>query len=237
MAKRPPRKRALSATSPKTGITHFFDDSLATEKMIRAFQTARDAREANELLSGLPFLSWLKGQNISPTPSVNYTQPFFRLVYNGFPPTSIAGSLSEGGRFNIGGAQQHPLFPGVTKFGCLYVASSVPCCYSEAAQPCGTPAEYELTPTRAPSLWDLSAVISSLGFPQLDHLVKNSPTDALWGLQKSPMISQLLASHLRALGGDGLFFPSTKFPTELNFALFFRDDVQSASAFSVRKIN
>lgn len=155
----------MSKHPPKTGITHVFDDSAATEKAIRIFQEARDAREANDLLASLTFQAWIRGQKISSLPSVNWVKPLFRLVYSSFPVTSIAGSLSDGGRFNVGGSQLHPLFPGVTKFGC----------YAEAAPPYGNPSEFELIPNRALVLCDLSAVIATLGFPQLDHLVKKLP--------------------------------------------------------------
>lgn len=231
----PRRKRALSATSPKTGITHVFSDAAATERMIRDFQSAKATREANDLLAGITFQKWLGTQTLPSAPTINQTAPLYRLVYNGFSPTSIAGSLADGGRFNVGGAQLHPLFSGVQKFGALYLASSIACCYAEAAPPYGNPAEYELTPTRPLAIWDLTAVIAALPFPQLDDQVKAAPTDALWSFQKSPLVSQLLAARLKAIGGDGVVFPSTKMPSESNFAIFSRDDTESAGKFSVRR--
>jgi hypothetical protein len=72
--------------------------------------------------------------------------------------------------------------------------------------------------------------LKALNDPIVSSRVKDSPLDAIWKLQKVPLTSQLLAHHLRLLGGDGIVFPSTKVPAEKNIALFFKFDTDVATA-------
>jgi hypothetical protein len=226
----------LAATSSKTGITHIFGDTSHFEKEIKILQRSKRDQEFKDTVNSLSFFNWLTQQTLSMGPSVSWNDSLYRLVYNGFSPTSIMGSLADGGRFNVGGAQLNSLFPSVNKAGCLYLASSIQCCYAEAAPPYGNPEKCELTPKKSLLLWDLSQVIQGLNRPGLEDLVKSSPMEALWSYQKIPMIPQLLAMHLRALGGDGLVYPSTKDPSANNFAFFFRTDAESEQAFTVKKL-
>ena len=235
--KKPSKKRlGLAATSSKTGITHIFSDTSHFEKEIKLLQRARKDQEFKDAVNSLSFFSWLNQQSLKMTPDFEWSSPLYRLVYNGFSPTSIMGSFADGGRFNVGGAQLHPRFPSVKKAGCLYLASSIQCCYAEAAPPYGKPEEFEIVPNRTFRLWDLARVIQALNRPGLEDLVKSSPTEAIWSYQKVPMIPQLLASHLRSISGDGLVYASTKDPSAKNFAFFFRDDTESERAFTVRKL-
>ena len=230
------KRVSLAATSSRTGITHIFGDTSQFEKEIKLLQRAKKDQEFKNSVNSLSFFSWLNEQTLGVSPTISWNEPLYRLVYNGFSPTSIMGSLADGGRFNVGGAQLNPQFPSVNKAGCLYLASSIKCCYAEAAPPYGKPEEWELTPKKTFHLWDLSQVIQNLNRPGLDDLVKLSPMEALWVYQKIPMIPQLLASHLRAMGGDGLVYPSTKDSSAKNFAFFFRTDAECEQAFTARKI-
>ena len=230
------QKLSLAATSSRTGITHIFGDTSHFEKEIKLLQRSKKDQEFKDSVNSLSFFSWLNEQSLSVSPSISWNAPLYRLVYNGFSPTSIMGSLADGGRFNVGGAQLNPRFPSVNKAGCLYLASSIKCCYAEAAPPHGKPEECELTPKKAFLLWDLSRVIQNLNRPGLEDLVKSSPMEAIWSYQKIPMIPQLLAAHLRTLGGDGLVYPSTKDTSAKNFVFFFRTDAESEQAFTVRKL-
>lgn len=135
---------------------------------------------------------------------VVWGKPVYRVVSPGILPLSIAGSLADGGRFNIGGAQQHPLFSTIKKSGCLYAASSIKCALAERAQPIGQCDKYKLIPKQQFQLWDLHKVLKKLDWPGLNDLVNTALIDAIWGYQKVPLIPQLLASHLRSLGGGGI---------------------------------
>lgn len=226
------RKIRVKATSKKTGLTHVFDD---IEKLVEDFEAKAQGRRTIELINGRRFHDWLKKQPFEGLrPKTYWGKPVYRVVSTGLPPLSIAGNLSDGGRFNIGGAQQHQLFTGIKKAGCLYAASSLRCALDEAAKPLGQFVKYKLVPTRAFKIWDLREVIDHLDWPGLDELITASPVDAIWGYQKVPLIPQLLGSHLRGLGGDGIKFKSVKDGTALNLAFFFRHDQECAEAFSIK---
>lgn len=86
------------------------------------------------------------------------------------------------------------------------------------------------------NLWDLRKVINGLDWPGLNDLVNSAPIDAIWGYQKVPLIPQLLASHLRSLGGEGIKFKSVKDSSSFNLAFFFRQDRQCIDAFPLKRI-
>ena len=237
--KKKPSKKSLglAATSSKTGITHIFSDTSHFEKEIKLLQRSRKDQEFKDAVNGLSFFSWLNQHSLNMTPDLEWSAPLYRLVYNGFSPTSVMGSLADGGRFNVGGAQLHPRFPSVKKAACLYLASSIQCCFAEAAPPYGNPEKFEFTPKKTFRLWDLARVIQELHSPGLEDLVKSSPLEAIWSYQKVPMIPQLLASYLREIGGDGVVYASTKDPSAKNFAFFFRNDTESEQAFTVKRLS
>ena len=137
--------------------------------------------------------------------------------------------MGSGGRFNLGAAQTTAHF-GIREEACLYVSSSIPCCLAEIQAPAGPPDKYELRPKREFILWDLAKVLQHFNDPVVTSRVKDAPLDAIWKLQKVPLTPQLLAHHLRSIGGDGILFPSTKVSEAHNIALFFRfdDDVKAA---------
>lgn len=227
-------KISIEATSEKTGLTHVFDD---IEKLVKDFEAKRQGRHTAELINGKRFYDWLRKQDLDLIDYATlWNKPVYRVVGPGTLPLSIAGSLADGGRFNVGGAQQHPLFSTLKKAGCLYAASSMKCALAERALPLGQIEKYKIIPTRRFQLWDLHKVITGLDWPGLLDLVNAAPIDAIWGYQKVPLIPQLLASHLRNIGGDGIKFRSVKDGTGFNLAFFFRQDKQCSEAFSLKQI-
>lgn len=227
-------KIGIKAASEKTGLTHVFDD---IEQLVRDFEATRQGRHTSELINGKRFYDWLKKQDIDVTNNLtSWNKPVYRVVSPGILPLSIAGSLADGGRFNIGGAQQHPLFATIKKAGCLYAASSVKCALAERAQPLGQMEKFKLLPTYPFQLWDLHKIIKKLNWSGLNDLVNSAPIDAIWGYQKVPLVPQLLASHLRSLGGDGIKFKSVKDTSGFNLAFFFKQDRQCMEAFSLKQI-
>ncbi|MEO7162248.1 MAG: hypothetical protein ABI041_04965 [Bdellovibrionia bacterium] len=52
-----------------------------------------------------------------------------------------------------------------------------------------------------------------------------------------PLLSQLIALHLKNIGGDGLFFPSTKDPTGgIVLSIFSDTDLDGENKFNVTRI-
>jgi hypothetical protein len=169
---------------------------------------------------------------------VLWTKPVYRIVYGGFNPLSVAGSLATGGRFNLGGAQylEEDLFPGVQMEACLYGATTIECAKLEAGSFLGNAELYKITPKQPQELWNLENVLQALSDPCLLDLVKKVPTSKRWILQKTPLFSQLISCLLRSIGGNGLIFPSTKLPAENIIAFFLKDDQQSQSFFKAERI-
>jgi len=227
-------KISIEATSEKTGLTHVFDD---IEKLVNDFEAKRQGRHTVELINGKRFYDWLRKQELDISHYTSlWNKPVYRVVSPGILALSIAGNLADGGRFNIGGAQQHPLFSTIKKAGCLYAASSLKCALAERAQPLGQIEKYKLIPQHPFQLWDLRKVINGLDWPGLNDSVNSAPIDAIWGYQKVPLIPQLLASYLRSIGGDGIKFRSVKDSSSFNLAFFFRQDKQCVESFSIKRI-
>jgi hypothetical protein len=231
------KKVSITAKSSKTGIVHIFEDLKEAEKLAKKLRAEKDSKRQGDLINSLAFWVWLNRQTFTAVADTKWSSDVFRLVYGGFSPTSIVGNIGDGGRFNIGSAQMCSEFSELRKSGCLYTASTLSCCYSEASGPIGKPTEYKLTPKKELQLWDLAKVISSLNRVGLEEEVASSPLSAIWAYQKVPMISQLLVHYLRSVGGDGVFYPSTKDSSALNIAFFFLTDEEAAAAFTVLKIN
>jgi hypothetical protein len=225
--RKPDSRVGLAAHSPRTGITHVFGDIKEADRL---------AKLETDLVNSIAFWNWITAISFNVKPDVEWKEPVFRLTYGGFSPRSIIGSVADGGRFNIGGAQLCLELSAVKKAGCLYAASTLSCCYLEASGPTGKPDEFQLAPAKTYMMWDLAKVIANLNRPGLDDLVKASPMAASWAYQKVPMIPQLLAHYLRTLGGDGLVFPSTKDSSALNLAFFFETDDEVRAGFDEQKV-
>ena len=145
-------------------------------------------RYRRDLDDSLAFLNWLyKTEPLSSAPSVAWSKEVYRIVYGGYHPLSIAGSLAAGGRFNIGGAQISALFPNFSMRGCLYAASHLNCARKEAGEWIGAGQEYCLKPKKPLKLWDLHKLIKlEFLYSGLKEIVDASPLAARWELRKSP---------------------------------------------------
>lgn len=231
-------KLALKAVSSKSGISHFFDDLDALQALAKNYISKRNSQFEIDLIESLRLWNWLQLQTPIQADFLLWEKPFYRIVYGGFNPLSVAGSLATGGRFNLGGAQylEEDLFPGVQMGACLYGASSVECAKLEAGSFLGKAELYKIKPKRQQKLWNLENVLRSLQDLSLLELVRKVPMSKRWVLQKTPLFSQLISCNLRSIGGDGLIFPSTKLPTENVIAFFLKDDQQSQNSFEAERI-
>lgn len=195
-------------------------------------------RYAKDVHDSLDFLEWIEKQMPQlEKPTVLWEQDLFRILYGGYDPLAVAGSLAAGGRFNIGGAQVNQFFPHFSMQAALYGASSRQCALQEAGEPRGMTQEYALTPKKALHLWDVEALLATkLPYPHLKEQIDATPLAARWQLQKVPKISQILAHHLRKAGGDGLIYPSTKHKEGKIVALFAKDDAEMKKGFQVKRL-
>jgi len=190
-------------------------------------------RLQQDLFSALRLHHWLRANPVKMDSVVSWHNPIYRIVYKDFDPLSIAGSLADGGRFNVGGAQQMPsnVMPGLRKAACLYGASTPRCAKLEAADPVGNYRMFRLIPRKSFRLWDLRSVLSILKYPGLAAQVNATPMSQRWGLQKSPLESQVLAHYLRNIGHDGIIYDSQKNPEGQVFAFFLKDDQEAHQIF------
>jgi RES domain-containing protein len=203
-----------------------------------AFMKKYAERYRRDLEESLAFLDWLyhhKPPLLKPT--VEWQKSVYRIVYGGYNPLSVAGSLAAGGRFNVGGAQVSPLFPNFSMHACLYAASSLSCARKEVGELTAAIEAYELKPKDSLLLWDLCAIIENhLPYTDLREIIDTAPLAARWELQKVPKISQILAHHLRQLGGHGLIYPSTKDRRQTILAFFIKDDADAMERFSAHRL-
>lgn len=226
----------LQAKSNSTGIVHSFGNPKIWLKVIESFESKYQSKEKADLITALSFDNFLQSKNINMIPEIKLFESIFRIVSPSYEVWSLAGSLSDGGRFNIGGAQQCATIPHLTKFASLYAASTLDCAMAEIAKPMGASRRFKLTPKKEMNLWDLNNVIEELDHPALKDLINSIPTEAIWGFQKVPLVSQILAAYLKSKGGNGIIFPSVKLPSANNISLFFNTDSQVKESFEIEEI-
>lgn len=116
-----PRRIRLTAISAKTGLAHQFGDVRAVEGLINLFVQNYATRMKRDLLVSVPLFEFLRETGRFQPRMERWDKAVFRVVFGGYNPLSIAGSLADGGRFNVGGAQQvqADLMPGLAKEGRL----------------------------------------------------------------------------------------------------------------------
>lgn len=226
----------VTAQSSNTGIVHFFGNPKEWTNTIKNFEDKYLSKQKSDLITALSFDSFLQSKKIQTIPDYVISGSVFRSVAPAFDVWSVAGSLADGGRFNIGGAQQIPELPNIRKFSSLYVASSLECTLAETAKPHGKIKCYKMTLKKEMTLWDLNKVITELDHPSLKEIINLIPVDAIWGYQKIPMVSQILAAFLKSKGGNGIIYPSVKMPSEQNISLFFSSDGDAKASFEVEEV-
>ena len=156
-----------------------------------------------------------------------------------FPPLSLQGSVSHGGRFNLGNCQTLKQIK-ITPFAALYLADNLRCAideYTHGTQLTPEDKKFSLTPARSLELWNTDEVVQHLNMPNIKNLINRGLVLDSWAYYKVPMPSQILGFWLKGIGGDGVIFRSTQHPKSRCVALFVKDDAHARSLFSeVRKI-
>lgn len=229
----------LKVKSQQTPLEVEFSNIDALEKIAESYVEKQKQVSKSDLLRVLPFWNWLKGQQAPPQDALTvFKAPLYRIVFNGFDPISIAGSLADGGRYNVGGVQQIDI-PGtltVSKEGALYLADSVQCAQAEAGDFLQNAEYYKIELTRELNLWDVEKLVGHFSWPGLAEALNLHPYGMKWSLQKVPTISQLLAHQVRKLDCDGLISGSTKHGDGKVVTLFLLDDVRAGNLLTKTKI-
>jgi len=225
----------LHAKSQLTGIQITLGNIAGWERIMDDFEKKQEAQRT-QVYTSMPFFNWLKDKKIDSKLCCFEFKEGYRFANSEYGPLTIVGSISDGGRFNIGGAQMSSTFPTITKSGALYLASTKDCAMVEAAKPIGKHKLYKVTSSETLKLWDLKRVIKQLDYPNLLSEIYASHGERIWAYQKIPTISQILAVHLRNQGGDGLVFNSTMCKEDLNVALFYKDDSEVKSKLKAREV-
>ena len=157
-----------------------------------------------------------------------------RAIYGNYDPLDIAGTLADGGRLNIGGAQQQS--KKYKKMAGLYFADSVETALQELSLPIATnivlPIFYQVEfkdKKETLKLFNLDNVLLDLDkiitLPSnISTLCSSSPFAGNWGDQKIPAPSQIVGQWLRNLSlCEGITFRSTKNSSGFNYFLFLKD--------------
>lgn len=151
-----------------------------------------------------------------------------------FSPLSLYGSLSNGGRFNLGNCQILKEFK-INPFAALYLANNLQCAvdeYTHGTKLTTKDKKFSLTPVKSFELWNADRVVEYLDIPNIKNLVNQGRVLDSWAYYKVPMPSQILGNWLKEIGGDGIIFRSTQHLKARCVALFAKDDAHASSLFS-----
>lgn len=163
----------------------------------------------------------------------------YRIAFGGCSPLDIAGSLADGGRFNIGGAQGAVAgeFFKMKKGACIYCATSIACAKAETQFPQNADIS-RLRPKKPLKLIDLEkTAINFPGYSNLKRDLDNSPFSAKWSTQSVPAVSQIFATYLRDnFDFDGVFYPSTQYAGCKNIAVFVPHGKTGKDFFKKKKV-
>lgn len=193
-------------------------------------------RQEYNSLTFCEFLKKLKPATLK-THAIKNNSPLYRVTTR--DPISTSGSLTYGGRYNVGGSQQIRSI-GIRPFAALYFSTDLQCAIDEYEQ--GIPLgpgdkKYILTPSKEFVLWDIDKIIQFIQFPNLQYLINQGPLSNDWGYCKVPMQSQILGNWLKKIGGDGIIFNSTQSQNSKCIAIFAKDDNHAKKLFpQIKKI-
>jgi len=209
----------IKVSNPKTLIS--FIDSIKKSHLLE---------ETMQLMETGKLFNWLKG--LDPPNfnlyKVSWNSDLYRVCCADYKAHSVAGSLSCGGRLNLGGSQKRKEFFDLKPFAALYFSEELDTAikeYTDSAPLGPKDYKYKVSLKKSFDLWDYDKIIDSLKeYPNLKETVRSCPLNASWADCKVPMPSQVIACWLKAFGGDGFIFESTKNHGRRNIALIFKDD-------------
>jgi hypothetical protein len=235
------KKSIISVEPTQDGLLIKITNPKELTKFIDGINTSLLNEEIMQLIASKSFWEWLKEE---PRPNFNvhkitWNSDLYRVSNALFRAYSIAGSISDGGRLNIGGSQLRQELKELKIFGALYFSEDINTAVSEATGggflgP--QDKKYKVALKKSFELWDFDKIVDALGYPGIKEIAKSSPMSALWATCKVPMPSQIIAYWLKTHGGDGFVFESTKEPGHRNIVLIFKDDTDAAIALDFEEI-
>lgn len=218
---------------------HLFTDIRTLQWSILNLMNFFSSRDNFNLAASKLLFSQLKQCTFDPKWVIKIEDPkLFRRVGPGRDVLDTAGSLSDGGRFNIGGAQASSLvtksFSGFgNKRSALYVGEDPTIVrkeYGDFDLPNSKAITYSLHLRRrkSVSLIDLKLVIKDLerSIPNIRKILGNSSMNGKWVDLKQPSPSQILGHWLIDLapkGTIGIRFSSYHDSKSSNICLYFND--------------
>ncbi|HRK08748.1 MAG TPA: RES family NAD+ phosphorylase [Pseudobdellovibrionaceae bacterium] len=229
-------KKSLQVKSKKSGITHQIDDFDGFEKLAKSVLEKFKTDNQLQLAQSIKFQEAIRAVSLDARYLTSYSElEVYRICFDGLSPLSIAGSLACGGRFNVGGSQISTHFA-YDMAACIYVASSINCAKAETG-PHRNSEIYQLSLLKSVKLWDVKSLLSAQeNCEYLIAAIDKSPFNTQWSLQKFPTPSQILGSALRAVGGDGILYPSTKCKGGVVFGFFVKDEADANAKLKANRI-
>ena len=230
----------ISVKKHKDGLFIQITNPKELTKLIDTINASNLTDELRQLITSQSFWDWLKKEKCNfDTYKIAWNSDIYRVSNAHFKAYSVAGSIADGGRLNIGGSQQRQEFKELKKFGALYFSDDINTAVAEASAggPLGPEdKKYKVKLRKSFDLWDYDKVVDSLDYQGIKEIVKSSPVSALWGTCKVPMPSQIIAFWLKTFGGDGFIFESTKVSDSKNIVLIFKDDTDANAALDFEEI-
>ena len=220
---------------------HIFQDIRSLQWTILKLSEYFSNRDTFNFLASKLLFKQLKICYFGPSWVKRFDNPiFFRRVGPKRDVLDTAGSLSDGGRFNIGGAQtssrSSATFNGLGgKRSALYLGENrtvVQKEYGDFAMPGSKAITYsiKLKKRKHIDLIDVTLAINALSksIPNIKEILGSDSMNGMWVDLKQPTPSQIFGHWLMAhspKGTQGIRFPSTRDHKSSNICLYFEDTI------------
>ncbi|MES2615966.1 MAG: RES domain-containing protein [Bdellovibrionota bacterium] len=219
--------------------THIFTNFGAFEKLKLRLESILKTEEHLRLSESRHLFQLLKGLKFNANWVFKHEKPiYYRRVGRNRDELDVAGSLSDGGRFNLGGAQTSSQFrnefnPIGNKRGAIYLGEDIVTTQKEFGDwgmlgSTATTYQVQLKRRKYLNLIEVENVLKdlSLPIPNIRSLIGTQSMNGCWGDLKIPSPSQILGHWLMEhaqTNTDGLRFCSTQDKNYFNVCLYMPD--------------
>lgn len=219
--------------------THIFKSFRLLEQLKLRLESILKTEEHLRLSESRYLFQLLQGLKFNPNWVFKHEKPiYYRRVGRNRDELDVAGSLSDGGRFNLGGAQTSSQFrneftPIGNKCGAIYLGEDIVTTqkeFGDFGMPGSTAITYQVQLKRRKylNLIEVENVLKdlSLPIPNIRSLIGTQSMNGCWGDLKIPSPSQILGHWLMQhaeMNVDGLRFCSTHDKNYFNVCLYMPD--------------